>query len=72
MTKDEIYQARIAELETTLAEIRWMIEGYVDVKDGAQGPIPNNAMLAVRLIDEALTLGNKLRGYAANAEGVPS
>ena len=37
MTKDEIYQARIAELEETLAEIRWMIEGYVDVKDGAQG-----------------------------------
>jgi hypothetical protein len=39
----------------TLSEVRDLIEGYVDVKDGDYGvPMANNAMRAVQLIDGAL------------------
>lgn len=37
-----------------LEEIRELIEGYVDIRDGESGPLPNNAMSATQLIDETL------------------
>jgi len=41
-------------LRHALEEVRELIDGYVDVKDGDNGPVANNAMRAVQLIDEAL------------------
>jgi hypothetical protein len=57
MTQDGQYQARIAELEEALSDVRDLIEGYVDVNDGADGaPIANRAMRAVQLIDQTIGL----------------
>jgi hypothetical protein len=43
------------ELLEALYEVRELIEGYVDVKDGDYGvPVPNNAMRAMRVIDAAI------------------
>lgn len=39
--------------EAEMAEVRDLIDGYVDVVDGDYGqPAPNDAMRAVQLIDE--------------------
>ena len=38
----------------TLHEVRDLIEGYVDIKDGISGPVANDAMKATQLIDELL------------------
>ena len=46
--------AEIKHLRATLEEVRELIEGYVDVRDGPQGPLPNDAMRAQQAIDEAL------------------
>lgn len=37
-----------------LEEAAELIQGYVDVRDGDDGPLPNSAMLAAGKIDEAL------------------
>ena len=54
--------AAAPELLEALEEVRELIEGYVDVKDGDYGkPVANKAMQATQLIDEAI----------AKAEGRP-
>lgn len=51
MTDSEI----IEKLRDALEEVRELIDGYVDIRDGENGPLPNNAMLAQQIIDEALS-----------------
>lgn len=48
--------AEIRALRYVLEDVRELIEGYEDILDGSEetGPIPNKAMRAVQLIDEAL------------------
>jgi hypothetical protein len=47
-----------ARLVETLREVRELIDGYVDVRDGgALGQLPNDAMRAQQLIDRALGEG---------------
>jgi hypothetical protein len=48
-----------------LTEARDYIDGYVDVRDAEGQPVPNNAMRAAQLIDEALRL---LKGQQTDAE----
>jgi hypothetical protein len=44
----------------TLREVRELIDGYQDVKDGPEGqPIPNDAMKAVQLLDAAIEEAEK-------------
>jgi hypothetical protein len=47
---------RISRLEDVLYNVRELIDGYVDVVDGdyESGPLPNNAMRAVQIIDEVM------------------
>lgn len=45
----------IVRLRAALEEVRDLIDGYVDVRDGADGPLPNDAMRAQQVIDEALS-----------------
>lgn len=48
-------QKRVAALEGTLAEVRDLLDGYVDVTDGDYGqPEGNKAMKAQQRIDEVL------------------
>ena len=55
MTREEISNARIVELEIVLLEVRELIEGYMDTKDGPDGqPVANNAMRAAQIIDQAM------------------
>ena len=45
----------IEKLRDALRDVSDLIEGYVDISDhGPLGPIPNNAMRAQQVIDEAL------------------
>jgi hypothetical protein len=37
-----------------LHKVRELIDGYVDVDDCGNVPVPNNAMRAVQVIDEAI------------------
>ena len=47
--------SKVEQLKDVLAEIRDLIDGYVDVEDGDYGiPKANKAMKAVQLIDDAL------------------
>lgn len=42
---------KVPELLAVLEEIRELIDGYIDVKDGDHGPVPNNAMKAAQMLD---------------------
>ena len=44
----------IARLRAALDEVQELIGGYVDIRDGANGPTPNDAMRAIQVIDGAL------------------
>ena len=57
MNQNDIYRARITELEEALSEVRDLIEGYVDTTDGPDNwPLPNNAMRAVHVIDNVIVI----------------
>ncbi len=48
----------IEQLRDTLMDVAELIDGYVDIVDGPEGnQLPNDAMRAVQLIDEALGNG---------------
>lgn len=44
----------IERLRAALDEVQELIGGYVDIRDGDNGPMPNDAMRAVQVIDAAL------------------
>jgi len=48
--------AEVRALRYALEDVRELIDGYVDIADGSEetGPLPNDAMRAVQIIDEAL------------------
>jgi len=48
--------AEVRALRYALADVRELIDGYVDICDGDEetGPRPNDAMKAQQIIDEAL------------------
>ncbi len=49
---------KIKQLRDTLIDVAELIDGYVDIVDGPEGnQLPNDAMRAVQLIDEALGNG---------------
>jgi hypothetical protein len=48
--------AEVRALRYALEDVRELIDGYVDIVDGSEetGPLPNDAMKAQQIIDEAL------------------
>ena len=48
--------AEVRALRYALEDVRELIDGYVDICDGSEetGPLPNDAMKAQQIIDEAL------------------
>ena len=60
MTAKELAQLhmQIRDLRFALMDVRELIDGYVDIVDGPEGTqLPNDAMRAMQLIDEALGNG---------------
>lgn len=49
-------EAEVRALRYVIEDVRELIVGYMDIVDGGveTGPLPNKAMRAVHLIDEAL------------------
>ncbi len=48
-------EAQVRMLRYALMDIRELIDGYVDIVDGPEGKqLPNDAMRAVQVIEEAL------------------
>lgn len=45
---------KVPELLAVLEEVRELIDGYIDVKDGDHGPVPNNAMKAAQMLESTV------------------
>lgn len=55
---------------STLHEVRDLIDGYIDIKDGLAGqPVANDAMQAAQLIDELLVEVSSPRAFPEGCVG---
>lgn len=53
-TGRDVAMARVATLEAVLREIDDLVDNYVDIEDGAEGPRPNLAMQVQMLVRRAM------------------